>query len=152
MHLKKCLRELKIKRRPIILALAQVDKRQINLKKKLMKEVRNKHTEKYMLKVLEEQAEAKKRMRKIGQVLRQRELKTRVNHESIQARKQYLFKKQMLGELRILKLKMLVGWDIKKIGEVARNHKAVVQDIQARGDTARVVIQIKKKTALNVTC
>ena len=66
MLIKKCLRELKTKRGPIILALAQVDMRQIILKKKLMKEVRNKHTEKYMVKVLEERAEAKERMCKIG--------------------------------------------------------------------------------------
>merc|ERR1711920_150261 len=145
MQMRKRLHQLRQKRGPIILALAQVDKKQIALKKTLMKEVRDKHTEKYMLKVLEERARAHERMQKIEQVLRQRELKTRVNREIIQARRQYLCKKQMLGELRMIKLKMLVGREIKKIGEIKRNYRAVVQDIQARGEKARVVIQIKNK-------
>ena len=42
MQLKKRLRELKIRRGPVMLALAKVDTKQIGLKKKLMKEIRNK--------------------------------------------------------------------------------------------------------------
>jgi len=145
MQLRKRLQQCRKRRGPIILALAQVDNKQIAFKKKLMKEVRDKYIEKYMLKVLEDRARARNRMQKIEQVLKQRELKTRVNREIIQARKQYLCKKQMLGELRMIKLKMLVGREIKKIGEIKRNYRAVVQDIQARGDKARVVIQIKNK-------
>merc|ERR1719233_870376 len=67
MQMRKRLQQLRQWRGPIILALAQVDKKQIALKKTLMKEVRDKHTEKYMLKVLEERARAHERMQKIEQ-------------------------------------------------------------------------------------
>merc|ERR1719193_2871236 len=56
-----------------------------------------------------------------------------------------MMKKLVLQELRMVKLKMMVGREIKQKAEIARNKKAVYQDLQARFDKARAMRQIKNK-------
>merc|ERR1719228_1519547 len=56
-----------------------------------------------------------------------------------------MMKKLVLQELRMVKLKMMVGREIKQRAEIARNKKAVYQHLQARFDKARAMRQIKTK-------
>merc|ERR1719228_3295206 len=56
-----------------------------------------------------------------------------------------MMKKLVLQELRMVKLKMMVGREIKQRAEIARNKRAVYQDLQARFDKARAMRQIKNK-------
>jgi len=62
-----------------------------------------------------------------------------------QREKQKFLKERLLQELRIVKRKMEICREINLIGAVARNHKAVVQNVQALGDKARVMQQIENK-------
>jgi len=147
-NLKQRINRLKQERGSIILELAKIDRKQIKRKRAVLQELQAKHMEKTMLAILEHRAENKRhkrRRRQINQVLRQRELKTKVNREICQRREHQIMKKRMLQELRMVKLKMLVGRKIKQIGEYKRMKKEVVQTIQARGDKARVMWQIKTR-------
>eukprot|EP00495_Collosphaeridae_sp_1-RS-2012_P004108 TRINITY_DN340_c0_g1_i2.p1 TRINITY_DN340_c0_g1~~TRINITY_DN340_c0_g1_i2.p1 ORF type:complete len:672 (-),score=150.69 TRINITY_DN340_c0_g1_i2:228-2243(-) len=110
-----------------------------------MQEIRNKKMSENMSKVYKERAAAKKRKHQIDQVLRQRELKTRLNREISQCQRQTMMEKLVLQELRMVKLKMMVGREIKQRAEIARNKKAVYQDLQARFDKAKAMRQIKRR-------
>jgi len=69
----------------------------------------------------------------------------KISREFSQRQQQRRLKKRMLQELRMVKLKMVVCREIDLIGAVARDYRAVVQDIQALGDKARAMQQIKNK-------
>merc|ERR1719397_1049854 len=69
----------------------------------------------------------------------------KISREVSQRQQQRRLKKRMLQELRMVKLKMGVCREIDLIGAAARDYKAVVQDIQALGDKARAMQQIKNK-------
>jgi len=140
-NLRARLRKLKDQRGSVILELSKVQNKQILLKRRLMQEIKNRK----MLTVLKQKAEAKQLKRQIDQVIRQRELKVRLNREINQRHRQTMMKKLVLQELRMVKLKMMVGREIKQRAEIARNKKAVYQHLQARFDKARAMRQIKTK-------
>jgi len=67
------------------------------------------------------------------------------SREFRQRQEQRLLKNRMLQELRMVKLKTVIRREIDLTDVVARDYKAVVQDIQALGVKARAMQQMKNK-------
>merc|ERR1719461_2819043 len=99
--------------------------------------------ERQLLQHLEEKAELKRRKMQIDQVLRQRELKALLNHDIRQRQQAYVNKQIMLQELRMVKLKMMIGREIKQIGYYKQKKREINQIIKARGAHARCVWMIR---------
>jgi len=149
------IKKLKRRKGSVLKELVQVDNKLILQKKRLIQEIKNKRFVKSQ--------KPKQRKRQLDLMIRQHLLKNRVNREICQRQKQRVLKKRLLQELRMVKLKMLVCFEIKRVSQKkhadslnkqrsrrVRSHQAylksmVVNQIAVMGRKMRVMKEIKER-------
>jgi hypothetical protein len=108
--------KLKQRKGSVLKELALVDKKQIILKRRVTQEIKKKRFVKPL--------NPKVRKRQLDQMIRQHLLKSQVNLELCQRQRQRLLKSQLMQELRMVKLKMLVCLELKRVAIISHNKRA----------------------------
>merc|ERR1719397_290727 len=149
------IKKLKRRKGSVLKELVQVDNKLILQKKRVIQEIKSKRFVKLQ--------KPNQRKRQLDLMIRQHLLKHRVNREICQRQKQRLLKNRLMQELRMVKLKMLVCFEMKRVSQKKqadllikqRNRRErsrqtylksiVVTQIAVMGRKIRVMKEIKER-------
>jgi len=139
---------LKRKRGEIVVQMGSAEMKDESMKRKVIyvEETREKTQYQKWAEQVEKKTKNRSAFSVYQLVFRQRSLKAKVMQEIIRIGEYKKYKRAMLMELRMIKLKQLVSREIKRYGEQRVRKALLVEAIQVRGNKARVCHAIRMRT------